>query len=48
MLQERQRKADLIMKKDLLKLMDKEHNAIFDLDVLNIEISRIEYRNKLA
>lgn len=43
-LQVRRTRADKIMKKDLLKLMDKQHEAEMDRDELAREIHQMEWR----
>jgi len=46
-LKKRRNKVDAIMKKDFIKLMDKDHEAGFTRDNLAQEISMLEFRQSL-
>jgi len=46
-LQERRDKANRVMKKDFIKLLDKQHDAESDRDKLGQEIATIEFRQSL-
>lgn len=42
-LKKRQARADRIVKKDLVSLLDREHHAIFERDLLGREIQNMEF-----